>query len=81
MGNEEKQEDAERSPDETAHLYAVDEEPAITITDSEGNKKIVGGSIGGFAVKRPQKTMTGSARINGLDSDWAGKKVFCILME
>jgi len=54
-----------------------------TIEDDKGNKFFIHGSIGGIAVKQ---AVAGSRKKNfscviGLDSDWIGKKILCIMLE
>lgn len=58
-----------------------EKEEVIIITDKQGNKKIIGGSIEGFTIKKPRKTVSKSCAITGLDSNWADKKTLCILLE
>lgn len=58
----------------------IDKGSAITIEDDKGNKKMVHGSIEGFTIKRASQKRTSSVII-GLDKDWEGKRVLCILLE
>ena len=52
----------------------------ITVQDGSGNKFFVHGRIGGFSLKRATEKRR-SAVIVGLDDNWIGKKVLCILVE
>ena len=61
----------------------VERASIITIEDGKGNKFFVHGSIGGLTVKQ---AVAGSRKKNfscivGLDSDWIGKKILCIMLE
>jgi len=52
----------------------------VTVEDDRGSKKMIHGSIEGFAIKKPSHRRTSSVII-GLDKDWEGKRVLCILLE
>ena len=60
----------------------VGNENVVTVEDKKGNKFFVHGSINGLVVKQ---ATSGSRKkyscIVGLDSNWIGKKVLCILLE
>ena len=60
----------------------VEKAGIITIEDSKGNKFFIHGSIGGLTVKQ---AVAGKKKnysyIIGLDSDWIGKKILCIMLE
>lgn len=60
----------------------VEKGDMITIEDSKGAKKMIHGSIEGFTIKKPRRRrLETSSVIIGLDSDWEGKRVLCILLE
>ena len=52
----------------------------ITVQDGSGNKFFVHGRIGGFSLKKATERRK-STVIVGLDDNWIGKKVLCILVE
>lgn len=52
----------------------------VTVEDDRGNKKMIHGSIEGFTIRKAGLRRTGSA-IVGLDREWKGKRVLCILLE
>ncbi|HUT00608.1 MAG TPA: hypothetical protein VMY59_09855 [Candidatus Thermoplasmatota archaeon] len=55
-------------------------EHKITITDADGNRKIIAGTLSGFVLKTPVKQGK-AAKIAGLDGSWCKKKVLCVLLE
>jgi len=60
----------------------VEKGSVISIEDKKGNKFFIHGSIGGITVKQ---AVAGKKKnysyIIGLDSDWIGKKILCIMLE
>jgi len=56
-------------------------EDIVVVEDKRGNKHFVKGSINGIAIKQVRGKRKKSGRIIGLDSDWVGRKILCILLE
>ena len=52
----------------------------VTISDDAGNKKMIHGSMEGFAV-RQTTSVRRNIVIRGLDKSWLGKKVLLVLLE
>lgn len=52
-----------------------------TISDDIGNKKMVKGTIGGFAIREATNERKLGVSITGLDRSWQGEKVLCLLLE
>ena len=63
-------------------IKKVDKESFVTVEDSRGNKYFVHGSINGVVVKTAGKGVRKThSIIVGLDNEWIGKKVLCVLLE
>jgi len=56
-------------------------EDIVVVEDKRGNKHFVKGSINGIAIKQVKGKRKKSGHIIGLDSDWVGRKILCILLE